>query len=227
MRIGIIAALPGELKPLVRGWEQQPSGVKGLNIWKTIRGDHELIAVNGGMGSHAAARSVTAAEFLGALDALISVGWAGALEDRMEIGRCYRPSLVIDVQTGERFSTTDKSTELRLATTPGVVDAAEKQRLQQSYGTSLVDMEAATVARLATMRGIPFYCFKAVSDGRDAQLPDFNLFVNEQGQMKMPAFLAHVVVRPQFWGSLVELGKNSSHAAKAIADQVNDFLNET
>ncbi|HMF53519.1 MAG TPA: hypothetical protein VK593_04165 [Edaphobacter sp.] len=224
MRIGIIAAMPGELKPLVRGWERQRSGVKGLAVWNTMRGEDELIAVAGGMGSHAAARSVTAAEFLGALDMLISVGWAGALEAGMKTGSCYIPSEVIDSQTGERFLLTDGKRQLRLVTTASVVDRTEKQRLWQSYGAVLVDMEAATVARLAQMRGIPFCCFKAVSDAPDAELPDMNPFIDAQGQMKMSAFLAHVAVRPVFWGSLLELGKNSTTAARAIAEKVNSFL---
>lgn len=224
MRIGIIAALPGELKPLVRGWERQRSGVKGLNVWKTFRGEDEVIAVSGGMGSHAAARSVAAAEFFGVLDMLVSVGWAGALERDMETGCCYRPSLVIDAQTGERFSTADQGGTLRLATAPRVADAAEKLRLQQTYGASLVDMEAATIARLAAMREIPFSCFKAVSDSRDARIPDLNAFIDSQGQMRMLPFIAHVSTRPGFWGPLIELGRDSSQGARAMAKQLNDFL---
>ncbi len=39
-------------------------------------------------------------------------------------------------------------------------------------------MEAAAVARLAGMRGIPFYCIKGVSDAFDEKLPDFNRFIS-------------------------------------------------
>jgi len=223
MRVGIIAALPGELKPLVRGWELQRSGVKGLSVWKRLQGGDELIAVSGGMGSHAAIRSVVAAEFFGALDMLISVGWAGALNATVKTGQCYEVSTVIDVQTGERYGAGDRP-GMRLVTAHQVVDAAEKQRLHQSYGADLVDMEAASVARLAQMRDVPFYCFKAVSDSLDAELPDMNGFIDVQGQMQMMPFLAHVAARPRYWGALLELGKNSSVAAHAIAKEVNGFL---
>lgn len=226
MRIGIIAAMPGELKPLVRGWESQHSGVRGLSVWKTRRGGHELIAVSGGMGSNAALRAFTAAEFLGALDLALSVGWAGALTPQMETGKCYLPCEVIDVQTGERFASGSGETALRLVTTPQVANTAEKQRLRESYGASLVDMEAATVARLAMMRQVPFYCFKAVSDSENAALPDLNRFIDTQGQMQMPSFVAHVAMRPQHWASLMELGRNSSVAARSLAESVNRFLAE-
>jgi adenosylhomocysteine nucleosidase len=226
MRIGIIAAMPGELKPLVRGWEPQHSGVRGLSVWKTLRDEHELIAVSGGMGSNAALRAFTAAEFLGALDMALSVGWAGALAPQMETGKCYLPCEVIDVQTGERFASSAGESALRLVTTPQVANPAEKKRLHESYGARLVDMEAATVARLAMMRQVPFYCFKAVSDSENAVLPDLNRFIDMQGQMRMASFVAHVAVRPQHWASLLELGRNSSIAARTLAESVNRFIAE-
>jgi adenosylhomocysteine nucleosidase len=226
MRVGIIAALPGELKPLVRGWEPQHSGVKGLSVWRMLRDRDELIAVSGGMGANAVLRAFTAAEFLGALDMAISVGWAGALTSQMEAGKCYQPREVIDVQTGERFACSAGDAAVRLVTTPQVADATEKQRLRESYRATLVDMEAATVARLAEMRQVPFYCFKAVSDSEDAKLPDLNRFIDAQGQMQMTSFVAHAALRPRLWGPLLELGRNSSVAAHALAVSVNRFLAE-
>jgi adenosylhomocysteine nucleosidase len=224
MRIGIVAALPGELKPLVRGWERQPTGVKGISVWTTVRGEDEVIAVCGGMGSDAALRSFAAAEFMGALDLVLSVGWVGALADEARTGECYIPSEIIDVQTGEHFLLTEGNRRLRLVTTVRVADALEKKRLRESYGAVMVDMEAAAVARLAQMRQIPVCCFKAVSDAPDATLPDLNSFIDAQGQMQMTLFIAHAAMRPKFWGSLLELGRNSSAGAKAIADCVNSFL---
>jgi adenosylhomocysteine nucleosidase len=226
MKVGIIAALPGELKPLVRGWERQRSGVKGLSVWRATRVGDELIAVCGGMGASAALRSFTAAESFGSLDMVLSVGWAGALDSGMRTGQCYIPSEVIDVQTGERFQLTDGKRKLRLVTTPDVADTKEKRRLWQSYDAVLVDMEAATIARQTQMRGIPFCCFKAVSDGPDAVLPDLNGFINERGHLQFPPFLAHVAFRPRFWRPLMILGRNSSFAAKAIASKVQKFLVE-
>jgi Nucleoside phosphorylase len=226
MRIGIIAALQGELRPLVRGWERQPTGVKGISVWTTIRGDDELIAVCGGMGWEAAIRSFSAAEFMGALDLVLSVGWVGALSDEAKTGECYVPSEIIDAQTGERCLLTEGNRRLRLVTTVQVADSREKHRLHESYGAVMVDMEAAAVARLAQMRRIPVCCFKAVSDAPDATLPDLNSFIDVHGQLRMLSFLAHVAVRPRFWASLLELGRNSAVGATAIAVSVNRFLVE-
>jgi adenosylhomocysteine nucleosidase len=227
MRIAILAALPGELKPLVKGWERVPSPTRGISLWVTTSGtdaSDEYIAVCGGMGAPAALRSFAAAEQFGTLDLAISVGWAGALTSAMQTGHCYLASEVIDVLTGERFQLTEGHSPLRLVTTPRVVDKTEKRRLRDSYSAALVDMEAAAICRLAQIRGIPAYCFKAVSDGVDARLPDLNPFIDIHGQLQLLPFLAHVAIRPSYWGSLIQMGKSSSAAAHALADAIRSFL---
>lgn len=226
MRIGIVAALPGELKPLVRGWERLSSPVKGLFIWIKTKGEDEYIAVCSGMGTQAVLRSFTAAEHIGTLDMVLSVGWAGALDEGMKAGHCYIASEVIDARTGERFSFTEGGGRQRLVTTPHVADEAEKVRLHDTYEAALVDMEAAAVARLAQMREIPICCFKAVSDGKDARLPNLNRFIDLNGQLQMLPFLAYVAVRPRYWSSLMKLGRTSHIAAEALAGSILKFLEE-
>ena len=226
MRIGIIAALPGELKPLVRGWAKMPvARGSGISMWKRESEGDEVVAVCGGMGAAAARRAFTAAEFAGSLDVVLSVGWVGALTTEAMAGNSYLVGQVIDALTGERFAT-GAADGLRLVTTGHVADAGEKRRLQQSYGAAFVDMEAAAVARLAQMRGIPLYCIKAVSDGAEAQLPNLNPFIDIDGKLRMSAFLSHVAVRPQYWGPLIELGRNSSAGAVAMGRMIDKFLAE-
>jgi adenosylhomocysteine nucleosidase len=224
MRIAIIAALPGELKPLVRDWDRVSSPTRGISIWLKTSGADEYIAVSGGMGTSAALRSFAAAEHIGTLDMVLSIGWAGALDDEMKPGHCYIASEVIDTLTGERFSLTDGKRTLRLVTTPHVADEAEKNRLRSSYDAALVDMESSTIARLAQIRGIPVYCFKAISDDRDAKLPNINPFIDEHGQLRMLQFFAYVALRPNYWGSLIQLGKTSRTAAIALAVTISEFL---
>jgi adenosylhomocysteine nucleosidase len=223
VKIGIIAAMPGELKPLVRHVPRLPVvRGSGISLWEWERGNLEVVAVCAGMGAAAARRAFTAAEHTGSLDEVLSVGWAGALAERAKVGECYIPSEVIDAQTGERFELGADGE--RCVTTVRVANSMEKQRLAATYGAMLVDMEAATVARLAQMRGIPMRCFKAVSDSAEAQLPDLNPFIDHQGKLKMASFLAAVALRPQSWAALLHLGRNSARAAAALAEVVGAYL---
>jgi len=220
MRIGIIAAMPGELKPLVRGWPKMPvARGSGIAMWQTEREGNEVVAVCAGMGAAAARRAFTAAEFAGSLDMVLSVGWAGGLTDAQ-----IRPAMdeIVDAQTGERL-TLSAGTQ-RVVTTVQVADPKEKRRLRAAYAAVAVDMEAATVARLAQMRGIPMHCFKAISDGPDTRLPDINPFINIDGKLKMAAFLAHVALRPQYWGSLIEMGGRSAKASVVLKLAIEKFL---
>ena len=224
MRVAILAALPGELKPLVRNWDRVASPTKGISIWVKTADDDEYIAVCGGMGGGAALRSFAAAEHIGTLDMVLSVGWAGALDDSMKPGHCYAPAEIIDALTGERFSLHGGERSHRLVTTPRVASVVEKRRLRDAYSAVLVDMEAAVVARLAQIRSIPVYCFKGVSDGPALALPDLNPYIDETGQLRLLPFLAYVALHPQYWGSLLSLGRASSAAAKALEATINNFL---
>jgi len=224
MRIAIIAALPSELKPLVGTWRMSRDDVRRAEIWQRVdeAGD-EFVAVCAGMGADCARRAFAAAEALGTVDVVISAGLAGATDPAARVGECLLLSEIIDVQTGERFSLTEGDRKLRIATAEIVAGVEEKARLWASYGVVMVDMEAATVARLATMRGIPMCCVKAVSDDSDARLPDLNRFIVD-GHLKMATFLMYVAVRPHFWGSLIKLGKGSALASKALAKTLKQLL---
>lgn len=223
-RAAIIAAMPGELKPLVRGWQRQRRN--GVHLWYLRRDQREWVAACAGAGQAAATRAFAEIEKDGAVTIAVSAGWAGALAPRFRAGATFRPSGVIDCQTGERFRVARCSEELWLVTSPRVADAAEKRRLAAAYGAGLVDMEAAAVARLAAMRGIPFYCVKGVSDALDDTLPDFNRFLSAAGHLHLGRLLAYLLPRPTYWRALVRMGENSKKASRGLAVHLPDLLDE-
>jgi adenosylhomocysteine nucleosidase len=226
MRIAIIAALPGELKPLVKGWRRVATDATGARKWIFSHGADTWIAVCAGMGAEAALRAYAAAASDGPVDMLLSVGWAGSLHAEVPPGTVQVPTMVIDAQTGERFNFSE-GRQWRLVTTARVADAAEKIRLAATYRDAvLVDMEAATIARLAAMHEIPLLCIKGVSDAAGATLPDLNLFIDEKGHLRMARFLGYVAFRPRYWPSLLHLGKNSARAADAMRDLILKFMKE-
>jgi adenosylhomocysteine nucleosidase len=220
-RVAIIAAMPGELKPLVRGWKSQAR--ETVKTWSHQADADAYVAACAGAGQAAATRAFGAIEQEGPIDLVFSVGWAGGLSAEVALGEAYNVAGVIDVQTGERFSCEGGAGSLWLATSPKVADATEKRRLAISYGASLVDMEAAAIARLADMRGIPFYGIKAVSDGFADKLPDFNRFMSN-GEFKTGRFALYSLFTPWYWPALVRMGENSKKASQSIAETLADFL---
>jgi adenosylhomocysteine nucleosidase len=223
-RVAIIAAMPGELEPLVRGWEHECR--IGVDVWRWRHAHGEWVAACAGMGIDASTRAFAEVEKEGGVDILISAGWAGALRADITLGLAFGIYGIIDARTGERNQISDRGHPIWLVTSPVVADANEKQRLATAYQAWLVDMEAAGVARLAAMRGIAFYCVKGVSDGFRDNLPDFNRFISAAGRFLLARFVLFAILRPWYWPALLRMGENSKEASKSIAAYVLDILDE-
>jgi adenosylhomocysteine nucleosidase len=223
-RVALIAAMPGELKPIVRGWPHSTRA--GIHFWAQRNEEDEWIAACAGAGQAAATRAFAALEDGGPIDLVFSLGWAGALRPEIVPGSAHNIAGVLDVRTGERFHCEAGAGQLWLATSPIVAGAEEKHRLASAYNAALVDMEAAAVARLAAMRGIPFYAFKGVSDGFKDRLPDFNPFLSPGGRFLTARFTLFALLRPWLWSALARMGENSRKASQSIAESLLHFLDE-
>jgi adenosylhomocysteine nucleosidase len=221
-RTAIIAALPGELKPIVRAWPH--STRNGIHFWAQRNEEDEWIAACAGAGQAAATRAFAALEAGGPIDLVFSIGWAGALRADLAPGSAHNVAGVIDAKTGERFRCDAGAGDLWLVTTPTVAGEKEKLRLAASYNAALVDMEAAALARLAAQRQIPFYAIKGVSDSLHDRLPDLNRFLTSQGQFQTARFALFAAFRPIYWPSLIKMGENSKKASQNIAESLLEFL---
>jgi adenosylhomocysteine nucleosidase len=220
-RIGIIAALLGELKPLVSDWSQQADGA-----YLTQRGSVAAIAVARGIGVVRAEQAVAIAETYGHLDALVSVGWAGGASCGVQPGTAYEIGEIIDSVSGERYATSAAASPIKLATLDHVAGRDEKRRFAESYGASLVDMEAAAVAQAARARGIPFYCWKAVTDIATEDLPDFNYFLDQEKQLRTRQVAAYALTHPRYVAPLLRMGRNSKSGADALAQALRRWMDE-
>lgn len=231
-RVAIVAAFPGELKPLLnskakQGWQHEKRG--RVDLWRRSDDRGEWIAACAGAGQHAATLAFAEIERDGALDGpidlIISTGWAGGLHPVIEAGRAYSACGVIDAKTGEMTPTANWDHDIWLVTSPVVANEMEKHRLAETYDAGLVDMEAAAIARLASMRNIRFYCIKGVSDGLSDRLPDLNRFIGADGRLKLARLIFYVLLRPWLWHSMMRMGENSRKAAEAIAESLLELLN--
>ena len=218
--IVIIAAMPGELKPLVRSWAALETRER-VDGWQHPNGP--IMAFCGGMGSAGATRSFARAREVCEPVQLLSVGWAGALREDLVPGAVVRASMVRDLQTGEMLPA--EGTGGLLLTSPRVAVREEKHRLARTYdGAVAVDMEAAILARLAGAHGVPFRAIKAISDTLDEDLPDMNPFVSSDGQFAVARFIAHAALQPRHWPALARFGKQANLAAVNLCDVIADEI---
>jgi len=210
-RVGIIAALEREVRPLVSKWKRAQCGE--LKGWRS--GD--LLVVCGGIGPVPAQRAaeIVVREFHPEL--LISVGFAGSLDPSVKPPDVLVPARVLDGRSGREYQTVDSGNQMSLLTLDGVASATSKAELSRCFGAQAVDMEAAAVAQVACSRGLQFRAVKAISEDVNFPIPSFVPFITEDGRLRLGSLLAHAAMRPGLWAALAGLGRNSARAARALS----------
>jgi adenosylhomocysteine nucleosidase len=219
-RVAIIAALNREVAPLVhrnngRYKCDSLSYPKGIDVWTS---EDTVIAI-AGMGEGRASLAFEAALSTGPISEIISAGWAGACLLGQSVGSVVKPSTIVNARTGERFQCAGGDGSV-LATVASFAGTEEKHRLNATYGATAVEMEAATVARLAQMHGLPFRAIKAISDTSDFDFPEIERFHTLDGQFREAAFGAYVMLRPWLWRPVLHMAKGSKLAAESLCAEL-------
>jgi adenosylhomocysteine nucleosidase len=224
MRVAFIAAMRSELWPLVKGWRsvEVPGGV---SAYETEAGEETWIAVAGGIGQVGATRSFDLVNQGGKPDLIVNLGLAGSLVPDINPPRLLVAGQIGDTRTGERFDLAFGKRKLLILTTAHVAGCEEKRRLGASYpGAVAVEMEAATIARLAQANGIPMACLKAISDAADDDIPDMNPFIDAEGRFHTARYALRIAIRPHRWRQMVRLGENSKRASTELARAATELL---
>ena len=220
-KIAIIAALPREVAGLVRGLTPDRAlKQRGIYFYRLDR----AVIVCGGMGAGRATLAVEAALAHPGITTIISAGLAGACDPKLAVGTVVEASTVIESSSGERFATDAPDAGSVLVSTHMIAGVREKQRLHASYGASIVDMEAATVARLARMRGLAFRAIKAISDAHDFELASLSRFASPHGHFRTRAFALHTALRPHTWRHTLKLGAASQRALIGLNASLEQIL---
>jgi adenosylhomocysteine nucleosidase len=214
----IIAALPREVKHLVRGWQEHKLPNKTI----VYTNDFAVVAC-AGMGPARATLAAHAAMSMKTVTALLSVGLAGACDPSIQVGDIVRAGVVVDTQSGERYS--NSRFEQVLASAPAIASVREKRRLYDAYRASAVDMEAATLARMAQAHNLSFQAIKSISDDANFELQELTRFATHDGQFREAAFAAYSVAQPQLWTRLFHLAGNSKRAIQSLTAELESQLN--
>ncbi len=185
--LGIVAAYRWEVTPLLRrtsGVEKLPRGWYRFRL----RGEPAMLVV-GGVGKRNAQSAAESLARTVSLKGLISLGFAGGLQESLQPGDVVVAEEVLDLRTGERFRCSEEllpETKAQrgviLAVDDVVQEADAKRRLGQQWSALAVDMESAGVARAATQSNLPFAAIRGITDGCDESLSiDFESCRSDDG----------------------------------------------
>jgi len=222
-KVAIVAALEREVRPLIKQWrpvEREHDGRK----YKFFENERAVL-VCGGMGQEAARRATEAIIHLYAPVLVQSAGFAGALDPTLKVGTVLTPICVIDAKDGSRIEAGVGHWILVSVDQPASVK--QKAKLAEAYWAHAVDMEAAAVARAAQVHDITFVGLKVISDEAAFEMPPMQRFITRDGQLRTAAVIAYVAVRPWLWLRVFQLARNSSTAAAALCEWLEQYNDES
>jgi adenosylhomocysteine nucleosidase len=222
-KLAIIAALPREIAELVRGVEPHVTfAQRGILLYHLP----DAIVVAGGMGAVRATQAFEAARVSAPIELVISTGLAGACTADLAAGELAEAAMVIEEKTGERYIIEESQHPHVLVSHDAIAGVQEKLRLSETYAASMVDMEAATIARLAAAHNIKFRAIKAISDGHEFEMPALNQFADHNGHFRTGAFARYTALRPSQWGKAIELGRGSKRALPKLHQRLREIIAE-
>lgn len=234
MKIGIITAMPEETRAILKKARIEKSVLGKRSCLRGRIGQHEILAIEAGMGMLNAGSAAAALATEG-VELLISAGFGGGVLPGLLVGDVVLAQQVLH-WTGSRFDPVEPifyRGEIALAmgrgcfiTSDGILNKQDLARLLPSdVERPVVEMESAAVARVATEQGLPFLGIRAVSDPWDEELGfSINDFCDQQMRIRPLKVLATTLRHPAIIPQLIRLARNSRKAASSLGIAMEQLL---
>jgi len=241
--IGLIAAMPEEIKPLLaRVGHYRKERIASFNLFRFAIADQQACLIESGMGPVKAAAAVRMLLAEANPAVIVNFGFAGAVTTGPAVGDLVVANRLFfhqDLSLTEEYGLDQDLTELMEMTlakgcggkpfrvyrgafiTAGQIVAKVKlaDTLPQGVANPVLDMETAAVARVAARLNVPLIAIRAVSDGSDEEL-GFSLeeLTDDELNVRIVRVLLTVVRKPWIIPQLLRLAKNAGIAGKNLAD---------
>jgi len=217
-RLGFLAPMKPELRPLVEMLSLQRDPGDGPPVYRRTFGDTSVVATLTLIGTKAAA---TATERLlddHEIDHVVVVGIAGGVPPATRLGDVLVPAVVVHAPTGTEY----RASPLGTAVVQGRVRTSDDLTVNAAdlveAAIHACDMETAAVAAVCEERGTPWTAFRAISDLVGGPVDEALLaLANPDGTGNMRAAAKYLLPRPWKIPGLVRLARDSNVATKAAA----------
>ena len=226
MRIGMLAPMPSELRPLVKRLGLRPSEAPlGTRVHEGRSGSAAVVAATTGMGTAGAAEAARRMLDAGDVDHVIVVGIAGGIDDRLAIGDVIRPGIVIDGASGTEYrphplgEQTDPPDQGAIHTSDEFIVDPDRVAALRARGVIAMDMETAAVAAVCEERGCPWSVIRSISDRSSDGMADEAVFelAHPDGSPNLRAVARFVARHPGRVPGLIRLGRDANVATNAAA----------
>jgi nucleoside phosphorylase len=220
VRIGLVAPMPSELRPLVKALGMKRVRDDDPTMYVGIAGTKELVATTSGMGTKLATEATERLLELLPFDHVMVVGIAGGM-GASAVGDVIAPEVVVDDVSGAEFRPTylDPSTMVRgkLVTHDDFDMSAERTAQLVRDGFVAVDMETAAVGAVCERRNTPWSVVRVISDLVGVTPGDVVDLAHADGSPKLVAGVRYMFRHPTRVPGLLKLGRESIVAANTAA----------
>ena len=230
--IAVTFALPEESSEFLRRLRDKSHADRDGTA--TIRGkigDREVEVLHTGVGERVCRQRL--GKFLGnqQFDFLISTGFAGALNDELQVG---------DLLVAKNFSTVDltekRSSVSRLPvhiadlfTAPALSDSSdERTEIARTTGAAAVDMETEFIARACAAHAIPLFSLRVITDTprEPFPAPAHVLFDVATQRTNLPKLAAFFLIHPNRIPGLLQFARKIARARKTLVDALVAIVRE-
>lgn len=237
--IGIIVAMPEEIRPLLKGTPSVLREKIGIfPLYRFTQHNRQFALIESGIGADRALAAVQAlTEHLNP-ELLISMGFGGGISDGLAVGDIvvgtrfliHQGDCIIEeagvrvTPLPESLKATKKASSLRIAdgtiiTTAGVQSKTEiAGQLPDNVLRVVVDMETCAIVRFATLSRIPLMAIRSISDDCSEKLGfSMDEFMDSSMQVSVRKVFLTVAHRPWIIPQLCRLYRNTDRAGKNLA----------
>ncbi len=236
--IGIIVAMPEEIKPILKGVPSVTRDILGsFPLYRFTQHNRHFALIESGIGAD---RALAAAQILTESlnpELLISMGFGGGISDELEVG---------DIVVGTRFlvhqgecmteesgvrivplpsplMTVSKSSGFSIA--PGTIISASgvqskkviARQMPDNVTRAVVDMETCAIVRFATLSRTPFMAIRCISDDLQEELGfSMDEFMDGTMQVSVRKVFLTVARKPWIIPQLYRLYRNTDKAGKNL-----------
>jgi nucleoside phosphorylase len=239
--IAITFALPAESAEFLRRLRDKSRADRnGIRISRGKIGDSTIEVLHTGVGERVCRQRV--GKFLSAtgrirrgdhdqhFDYLISAGFAGALNDQLQLGDLLLAKNFSTLRLEENFSLSTLPIHIAdLLTVPALIDSAEERiKLALISRAAAVDMETEFIAQACATHSLPLLSLRVISDTPRDRLPaPANvLFDVEQQRTHFLKLARHFLARPNHVPRLAHFAKRIARARKVLADALVRVVRE-
>ena len=222
--IAITFALPAESAEFLRRLRDKSANDRnGIRIIRGKINDRAVEVLHTGVGENICRQRM--AKFLHdqPFDYLISAGFAGALNDRLQVGDLLIAKNFSTLWSAEKNRSSLSSLPIHIAdllTVPALINSGEdRNKLALTSGAVAVDMETEFIARACAAQGIPLLSLRAVSDTPKELFPapaDV-LFDIERQQTQTLKLATYFFAHPHRVPRLVQFARRIVRARRILA----------